>query len=195
MIKIPNNIKGLIFDCDGTLVDSMPSHWAAWHDTFKSFGLKCPHDFLTTMAGAPIREILNEYIKKTGAEINIEEFIKEKHKRSLENLREVRAIPEVVEVAQYYHEKLPMSVASGGSKVNVDLSIKAIGLTDYFTTVITADDPFPGKPSPHIFLEAAKRMNVKPEDCLVFEDGFYGIIAAKEAGMQYIDVRRLILDT
>lgn len=195
MIKIDENIKALIFDCDGTLVDSMPKHWEAWQETLTEFGLECPTSYLERHAGVPIKETLLAFLKdyKVEKEIDPDEFTKRKHAKSLEKLMEVQPIQEVVDVVKKYYGKLPMSVASGGARQNVMASLNAIDVAKYFEIVITADDPIQGKPNPDIFLYAAYRMKVKPGDCLVFEDGAMGIAAAQRAGMKYFDVRTLNL--
>lgn len=193
MIKIDKDIKGLIFDCDGTLVDSMPRHWEAWHETFAEYGLSCSTAYLERHAGVPIKETLKEYLKdhKVEKTIDLDEFVTRKHAKSLKKLEEVQPVPEVLEVVKKYHDKLKMSVASGGARKNVMTSLKAIDADKYFDIVITADDPIPGKPNPDIFLYAAYKMGVKPKHCLVFEDGSMGIAAAQRAGMKYFDVRTL----
>lgn len=193
MIKIDKNIKGLIFDCDGTLVDSMPAHWKAWHETFAEYGLKCPTAYLEKHAGVPIKETLLAYLKDFNIQKSIDpdEFVAIKHAKSLEKLKSVEPIPEIVEVVREYHGKLAMSVASGGARKNVVTSLQAIDVLKYFEIIITADDDIPGKPNPDIFLYAAFRMKVKPNNCMVFEDGDMGITAAQQAGMKYFDVRNL----
>jgi len=193
MIKIDKNIKGLIFDCDGTLVDSMPAHWKAWHETFAEYGLKCPTAYLEKHAGVPIKETLLAYLKDFNIKKSIDpdEFVAIKHAKSLEKLKSVEPIPEIVEVVREYHGKLAMSVASGGARKNVVTSLQAIDVLKYFEIIITADDDIPGKPNPDIFLYAAFRMKVKPNNCMVFEDGDMGITAAQQAGMKYFDVRKL----
>ena len=193
LIKIGNDIKGLIFDCDGTLVDSMPTHWEAWLDTFAEYNLECPISYLEQHAGVPIKETLLSYLRdyEISTIIDVDEFIARKHKKSQEKMYDVRPIEEVVDVVHRFNEILPMSVASGGSLDNVLISLKAINLEGIFTIIITSNDPIPGKPNPDIFLHAAQRMNVNPEHCLVFEDGDMGIIAAQRAGMKFFDVRTL----
>jgi HAD superfamily hydrolase (TIGR01549 family) len=193
MIKIDKDIKGIIFDCDGTLVDSMPKHWEAWHETFAEYGLECPTSYLERHAGVPIKETLLAYLKDYKVEKNIDpnEFVAKKHVRSLAKLHDVKPIQEVVDVVYKYHGKIPMSVASGGNLKNVMISLEAIGLGKHFDIIVTADDPLPGKPNPDIFLYAAFRMKVKPQHCLVFEDGAMGIAAAQRAGMKFFDVKTL----
>ncbi len=193
MIDISKDIKGLIFDCDGTLVDSMPKHWEAWHETFAEYGLECPNSYLEKHAGVPIKQTLLSYLEdfNVNTTIDPDEFVAKKHKKSLEKLEDVDPVYDVVDVVKRFHGKLPMAVASGGARKNVITSLKAIDLDNYFDIIITADDPIPGKPNPDIFLYAAYRMQVKPISCMVFEDGDMGITAAKKARMYYFDVRNL----
>ncbi|MBN2279276.1 MAG: HAD family phosphatase [Candidatus Marinimicrobia bacterium] len=193
MIPIDEDIKGLIFDCDGTLVDSMPAHWQAWQETFQEYDLDCPVSWLEQHAGVPIKETLLKYLEEFSIEkyIDTDEFVAKKHARSLEKLRFVKAVQPVVDIVLKYHSVLPMCVASGGNRQNVLTSLEAIQIARYFDIVITSDDPVAGKPNPDIFLYAAYRMKVKPQYCLVFEDGEMGITAAREAGMKVFDVRTL----
>jgi HAD superfamily hydrolase (TIGR01509 family) len=94
-----------------------------------------------------------------------------------------------VDVVRRYASLLPMAVASGGSRFNVELQLKTVGILQLFQAVITADDDVAPKPSPDIFLEAAKRIHVDPEQCQVFEDGDIGLDAAREAKMLATDIR------
>ena len=85
-----------------------------------------------------------------------------------------------------------MSVASGGSEYNVHTSLNSVGILELFSPILTAKNNIQAKPKPDIFLECAKQMNVAPEDCLVFEDGDFGLEAAERAGMQSVDVRKYL---
>jgi len=192
LIKIFEPVKALIFDCDGTLVDTMPLHWEAWHETFSTHNVDCPPEFLKDRAGSPIKKIISQFNKIFGYSIDVNKFVEEKNNRANDKLKKARAIEPVVEIARQYKGKMPMAVASGGSKRHVEFSLKSIGIFDFFDVILTADDPVRGKPAPDIFLEAAKIMGVDPEYCQVFEDGNMGIQAAKMAGMYITDVRKYI---
>ncbi|MDZ4699402.1 MAG: HAD-IA family hydrolase [Rhodothermales bacterium] len=192
MLFVPDHIRGLIFDCDGTLVDSMPLHWTCWHDTFAAFGVSCPHDFLEDLKGVPTDGILRRYNDRFGTSIDVWAFTEEKEKRARELLLTVQPIRLVTDVVDRYHGILPMAVASGGPSATVTLSLRVVGLLDRFVTVVTADDPVKPKPSPDIFLEAARRIGIPPEFCQVFEDADMGIQAAHEAGMIATDVRHYL---
>jgi beta-phosphoglucomutase-like phosphatase (HAD superfamily) len=189
MIHVPPQVRGLIFDCDGTLADTMPTHWKAWHETFAAYGKTCPQAFLEKCMGIPSVRIVSLYNAAYGEKLDPQRFSAEKDRRSQEGLAYVGPIVPVVDVVRRYRGRLPMAVASGGIRKNVDMALEAIGLQGYFETILTADDDVPPKPSPAIFIEAARRLGVDPADCQVFEDGDAGLEAARQAGMIATDIR------
>ena len=192
MIHIPPQVKGLIFDCDGTLADTMPTHWKAWHETFAVYGKTCPQAFLDRCLGIPAVEIVRMYNMTYGEKIDPWRFAEDKDIRAHEGLAHVGPIVPVVDLVRCYHGKLPMAVASGGIRMNVEVSIEAIGLQNYFEAIVTADDDVPPKPSPAIFMEAARRLRVDPVYCQVFEDSDVGLEAARKAGMIATDIRHYL---
>lgn len=188
-LSIAPEAKGLIFDCDGTLADTMPIHWQSWHEEFAEYGLTCPEEFLDSQKGAHVADVVRQYNQKFGANLDPVKFAADKEKRSFFKIPNVKPIDSVVALVHQARGKFPMSVVSGGNRRNVTLTIKVLGLSSDFLTVITADDGFPAKPEPQMFVEAAVRMRVRPEDCQVFEDGEFGLEAARRAGMIATDVR------
>lgn len=192
MIKIPQNIKALIFDCDGTLADTMALHLDAWQKAFETNGRTFPRDFIDSLKGAPGPEIIRLYNEKFKDNLNLEKIANEKAEFTKESIKFTKPIQPVVDIAIKYKNLLPMSVASGGSKYNVHSSLTSIGILNLFDFVLTSNDQIPAKPNPDIFLECARRMNVAPEDCLVFEDGDFGLEAADKAGMSSVDVRKYL---
>ena len=189
MIAVAKEIKGLIFDCDGTLADTMPIHIDAWSATFKAWGVSCPPEFIEQVKGMPAERIIAEFNRRYKHQIDVKSFAAEKNRRARLRLAEAQPIQPVINIVLQYWGRLPMAVASGGTRDNVILTLDAIGLTEYFNTVITADDPVAPKPDPQIFLEAARRLGVAPAYCQVFEDGNPGLEAARRAGMTATDVR------
>ena len=189
MIRVFPGIGGLIFDCDGTLADTMAVHTRSWVGTLKNHGFDCPTQFLETLRGMPAEEIVALLNEKYHLQLDPLEVAKEKNERAFEELQYVKAIEPVAAIVRDYGEKLPMCVASGGTRVNVLRTLKAIGMSDLFRAVITADDGLKPKPDPAMFLESARIMNVEPERCQVFEDGDLGLEAALKAGMKATDVR------
>ena len=189
MIPVYEDIKGLIFDCDGTLADTMTIHTHAWQETMKRFGHDCPVDFLQPLRGMPAEEIVIRFNLEFGTDFDVKAVSDEKNKMSYEKLKTVKPIMPVAKIALDYRGKLPMSVVSGGTRKNVIRTLEAIGMADFFKAVITADDGLKPKPDPRMFIEAAKKMDVAPELCQVFEDGDPGLEAALAAGMPLVDVR------
>ena len=189
MIHIAPHAKALIFDLDGTLADTMPLHFESWHETLASLGLICPQEFLETQRGVPTDKIVLEINRIFGHAIDPDAFAVEKQRRFRTKLGRVKPISVVADIVRRYRNRLPMAVATGGVRYNVNLILKAIDLHDCFGAVVTADDPVTPKPAPDIFLEAAKQLQVEPCDCQVFEDGDLGIEAARHAGMMVTDVR------
>ena len=192
MIPVYPNIRCLIFDCDGTLADTMSLHWEAWQEAFIAIGKRCPENFLDDLKGTPAEEIIERLNESYGYDLDIKQFAKEKQKRVQRKLFRAKPIQPVVEIAKRYRNRFPMAVVSGGTKANVQLILEAIGLADFFDPIITADDPVKPKPSPDIFLEAARRLNMEPQYCQVFEDSDLGIEGARKAGMSVTDVRLFI---
>ena len=186
------DIKALIFDCDGTLVDSMPLHFKAWQETYEALGREYPHDFVDERKGMPIHEVVNQYNAVYNDNIDVQEFVNERERRVKVRLPSVKAIAPVVDVANKYTGILPMAICSGSMRESVNISIQAIGLAGVFKVILTSDDQFKPKPAPDMFLEAAKRLNINPRFCQVFEDGDLGIQAAENAGMVATDIRKYI---
>jgi len=193
MIPVYEDIKGLIFDCDGTLADTMTIHTHAWQETMKRFGHDCPVDFLQPLRGMPAEEIVIRFNLEFGTDFDVKAVSDEKNKMSYEKLKAVKPIMPVAKIALDYRGKLPMSVVSGGTRKNVIRTLEAIGMADFFEAVITADDGLKPKPDPRMFIEAAKKMDVAPELCQVFEDGDPGLEAARAAGMPLVDVRPYVI--
>ena len=188
-ISIPPYIRALLFDCDGTLVDTMPLHWQAWQDGLRELGIEVSVEFIATYRGATVSDIVAAINQATGHSIDAASFVPRKQARFRELLPGVREIALVADIVRAHHGQLPMAVVSGGSRRNVMASLEATEMARYFPVVLTSDDPFPGKPAPDIMLEAARRLGVAPELCQVFEDGDLGLDAARAAGMLATDVR------
>ncbi len=189
MHPIPSQIRALLFDCDGTLVDTMPMHLQAWQETLRTFDITVSQDFLASYRGATVTDIVAAVSLATGKTIDESTFVPRKQARFRELLPGVREIGVVADLVRAHHGLLPMAIISGGCHRNVLASLDATGLAHYFPVVLTSDDPFPGKPTPDILLEAARRLGVAPELCQVFEDGDLGLEAARRAGMLATDVR------
>ena len=189
MIEVPEYIKGLIFDCDGTLVDSMPLHWEAWRKAIEVKGENWDPDFFSFTKGMPEESIVSLYNEKFGRDLDPVDTVRIKHDFFRSQSGRLKAIQEVLDVVERYRNSLPMAVASGGARENVMLELEILGIRECFQVILTADDDVRPKPAPDIFLEAAKGLKVSPEHCQVFEDGDLGLQAARSAGMLATDVR------
>ncbi len=177
--------KGYIFDCDGTVAHSMPIHYAAWRQTAEENGILMTEELFYSLGGVPttrIVEILNE---KFGTNLDPEQVARRKEAVYLENMGNMQPIEEVAAFARKVAKFAKVSIASGGYLPVVLETLEAIGFKDFFPVVVTTEQVSRGKPFPDIFLEAAQRMGVPPNECLVLEDSPAGIDAAKAAGMDY----------
>jgi beta-phosphoglucomutase-like phosphatase (HAD superfamily) len=192
VLQIPDEpFAACIFDCDGTLVDSMPLHYEAWlaalrmHDfPADQFTLEMHHK-VAGMPGVAIVQKLNE---EFGHSMPLQAVEEERVRWYMEHHTEVRGIGPVVEFARRMHGTMPLSVASGSDRWIVEESLRIVGILELFPVIITPADVVRGKPAPDMFLLAAQRMGVRPEECLVFEDGYLGIQAAEAAGMRTVFV-------
>ena len=192
MLHIPDGpFDAYIFDCDGTLVDSMPLHLEAWREALARHGFP-PHDFTLEMhhafAGMPGVAIVSDLNARFGTSLDPAAVEADKVRWYLANHHSVQPIEPVVAIARASHGTLPMAVASGSDAGIVHDSLRALGIDHLFATVITPADVARGKPAPDMFLLAAERMGADPARCLVFEDGQLGIDAAKAAGMPWVFV-------
>ena len=191
MLPIPPETEALIFDCDGTLIDSMPIHIECWQAALLDRGVQLPASYIDQRAGMPTDVIVREMSVDFGVELDPAAVTDDKESRYLARLGEVQPIHSVLATAQHYQSKMPMAVASGGERSIVVQSLAAVSALELFGVMVTADDPVAAKPSPAIFLEAARQLKIDATRCHVFEDADHGITAAREAGMTWTDVRQL----
>lgn len=191
ILEIPERLfGGYIFDCDGTLADTMPLHFRAWNRTMQEEGGDFPEDLFYAWGGRPAAEIVEELNARCGLSMPVTETVNRKEGYFSDLLPEVEPIEAIVEVVRRMHGKAPMAVASGGHRELVLATLDYLGIRDLFGAVVCAEDYERGKPAPDPFLEAARRLGVPPENCLVFEDSPTGIEAAQAAGMEYVFVPR-----
>jgi HAD superfamily hydrolase (TIGR01509 family) len=182
----PGDFAAYIFDCDGTLADTMPTHYKAWMAALGEHGRDFPEAMFYELGGVPtarIVEILNE---RHGHSLPVEATVAHKESLFLEMSSQIAAIEPVVSLARQYHGHKPLAVASGGHRRIVMNTLRALGIADLFQAIVCSEDYRRGKPAPDPFLEAALRLDVAPESCLVFEDTATGIAAATAAGMQSV---------
>ena len=181
--------RGAIFDCDGTLADTMPLHYQAWVTALAERGAEFSEQLFYDLGGVPTVDIVRILNDRFGYTLDPEEVAHAKEVLYEELLPQATPISRVVALVHEYHGRYPLAVASGGLRRLVDQTVHALGLTDHFHAICTAEDVEHGKPNPDLFLLAASRIGVAPEDCIVFEDSELGLEAARRAGMQPVDVR------
>ncbi|MFN7591096.1 MAG: HAD family hydrolase [Planctomycetota bacterium] len=186
----PPGIRGLIFDCDGTLADTMPAHHCAWVAMLQPHGIAFPEDRFYAMGGMPTAQIIRVLAQGAGVAVHdVDAMVHEKERLFLQMLDAVQPIAPVVAIANAYRNVLPMAVASGGYRDVVGRTLDRLQLRAWFQAMVTAEDTQRHKPEPDVFLEAARRLSVEPAACAVFEDTELGLEAARRAGMLGLDVR------
>ena len=188
-LKSPEgSFKAYLFDCDGTIADSMPLHYRAWKQALGEW--KCDFDEkrFYEWGGMPIAEIIATLNQKHGLQMPVSQLAERKENLYYELLHELKAVPEVLEHIEDGHGRIPFAVVSGSTRDSVVASLTALQLLDRFDTLVCAGDYEKSKPDPEPFLCAAKRLDVAPEECLVFEDTDMGVQAAQAAGMAWVKV-------
>jgi len=191
-LEIPNRkFLAYIFDCDGTLADTMPLHFRAWSRAMAEEGAEFPEATFYEWGGRPAVDIVASLNERCRLSMPPFETAQRKESYFLELLHEVEAIHPVVDMARRTRGFAPMAVASGGQRELVVATLDLLSIHDWFDAVICAEDYERGKPAPDPFLVAAARLGVDPEHCLVFEDSPTGIASAKAAGMEYVFVPRV----
>ena len=179
--------EAFLFDCDGTLVDTMGAHYRSWAEVLASAGAQTPPEFdrFLTLGGMSGREVAAELCAWFGLEADLDDLVRRKRASFLAS-----AVCPPIELTAGFARKVagshPVAVVSGGHRAAVERTLRGAGLRDLFGVVVTPEDVARGKPAPDMFLLAAERLGVAPEDCVVFEDGKPGIEAARAAGMRVI---------
>jgi HAD superfamily hydrolase (TIGR01509 family) len=184
----PGTFDAYLFDCDGTIADSMPLHYLAWRTALAEWNCSFSEDLFYAWAGFAVAKIISLLNEKHGLNMPVEEVARRKEELYLESLPHLRAVPEVLEHIHLQYGRIPLAVVSGSTRESVSASLRSLQLLDKFETLVCAGDYKEGKPAPEAFLIAAARLKVKPESCLVFEDGKPGLVAAKAAGMAAVKV-------
>src|SRR3984957_12966488 len=190
--NLPPHIKGLVFDCDGTLANTMPMHWRAWQMIAQRHNLHFPEDRFYSLGGVPSRDILKMLAEEQGRTIDHISIAHEKEEAYMPLMLEVEPVYAVVEIAQANFGKVPMAVASGGTQPVIVQVLERLKIRHLFNAVVTSEMVANQKPAPDIFLEAARLIGVDPKNCRGYEDTDLGIQAIRSAGMEAVDVRELL---
>jgi len=184
--------RGLIFDCDGTLADSMPLHWRAWDQTCQRHGLEFTEERFYSLGGVPSRRIFAMLGEEQGVDLDPLQLSREKEAAYLPLMPELKPVEPVVAIARTHRGQLPMAVATGGQRNCITQILEHLGIADWFEAVVTSEDIEHPKPAPDTFLKAAALIGVAPEECRAYEDTDLGMQAIGAAGMEAVDVRELL---
>jgi beta-phosphoglucomutase family hydrolase len=190
-MKLPlpaGSFRAYLFDCDGTIVDSMPLHYVAWKQALAEWSCPFAEDLFYSWGGRPVTDIIASLNEMNGLAMPVEMVAKRKEGLYYDQLVNLKAIPEVIEHIDARHGEIPFAVVSGSRRNSVVGSLSRLNLLEKFETLVCAEDYKNGKPAPDGFLLAAERLGVAPQDCLVFEDTDLGIDAANAAGMSSVMV-------
>ncbi len=188
-LQLPAGVfRAYLFDCDGTIADSMPLHYVAWKKSLAEWNCEFAEELFYAWGGRPVSEIIASLNEQHGLAMPVEAVAKRKESLYYEQLPQLKAVPEVVEHIDAQHGRIPLAVVSGSRRNSVVGSLTTLKLLDKFETLVCAEDYTNGKPAPDGFLLAAERLGIAPEDCLVFEDTDMGIEAASAAGMASVRV-------
>ncbi len=181
-LKVPEGpFQAYLFDCDGTIADSMPLHYVAWKQALGEWGCEFPEDIFYAWGGLPAAEIIARLGAEQGLVMPVEDVAHRKEALYYELLPQLRAVPEVLEQIELSHGTIPFAVVSGSTRDSVTKSLEVLGILDRFDALVCAGDYAKSKPDPEPFL-------VAPRDCLVFEDTEMGIQAATAAGMASVKI-------
>ena len=180
--------KGLIFDIDGTICDTMPIHFIAWQQTAAEYGIAFTPELFVEVTGIPALQT-SQYLKERfNLDFDEVEFTRVKEERYEQNMEKAKPIEPVIKIIWENKGKLPMACGTGGSQYLAWKTLEIAGVKDCFEHVVAAEDVIHHKPFPDTFLKAAELIGVQPSDCEVFEDGLLGLQAAASAGMMFVDV-------
>ncbi|SBT37862.1 HAD family hydrolase [Micromonospora auratinigra] len=188
LILPPGDFGAYLFDCDGTIVDSMPVHHRAWCAALDEWGCELPEDLFYAWGGRPVADIIVDLNERHGLDMPVDAVARRREEAYQSFLPELTAVPEVLAHLEDAYGRVPFAVVSGSTRESVTASLAALGLLEKFETLVCAGDYARAKPDPECFLLGARRLGVPPERCLVFEDTDLGVQAATAAGMAAVRV-------
>jgi HAD superfamily hydrolase (TIGR01509 family) len=188
-LEIPAcDFRAYLFDCDGTIADSMPLHFIAWKKALAEWNCDLDEDLFYAWGGKPPVEVIGDLNRMRGLNMPVETVAEHKENYYYELLPQLEPVEEVLEHIDAMHRQIPFAVVSGSTRESIVNSLTAIGLLDKFDLIVGSEDYARSKPAPDPFLTAARLLGVAPEHCLVFEDAEIGIQSAQAAGMAWVRV-------
>jgi HAD superfamily hydrolase (TIGR01509 family) len=189
-IVIPEGpFEAYLYDCDGTIADSMEAHIEAWVQELNAHGVPLDGKLIHELAGMPATNTVDEINRRYGSKLDPKHIAQAKEDRFYDHfLHRIQPIPEMVEHLKASAGHVKIGVVSGGRTRIVKHTIELLGIKDLVQALVCAEDVKHGKPHPEPFLLAAAQLNVDPSRCLVFEDADLGIESARRAGMKWVRV-------
>lgn len=179
----------IVFDCDGTLVNSAPLHYQSFYLALLDQGASFPREWYFERLGLTRVDLISLFSQSLQLNIDVNVAVESSERHYVRLASSVELIPEIAAVARSMHKVVPLAVASSGQHQSVTASLKAVGLLALFDHLVTADDVTEHKPSPEPYEASARLLGISPERCLVFEDSDEGIESAQGAGCSVVDVR------
>lgn len=191
MHNLHHDYDGLIFDMDGTLADTMPTHFVAWTRSMAEHGIDFTEERFYQLGGVPAHVIIEMLATEQGKKVDARTVAEAKEVLFMELLKDVQPILPVRAIAEFHREHIPMAIATGSLGWVAEKILKTLGIRDWFGAVVGAEDVENPKPAPDTYLKAAERIGVDPKCCHAFEDTKLGMEAARNAGMVVVDINTL----
>lgn len=189
-----DHFDALIFDMDGTLVDSGQLHEVAWTETLTRFAIPIDRPYMRSLAGVPTKGTLELLIEKFNCEVSATTIEMNEFKEAFvrEHMHKYVKPTALLEIVKKYHGKKPMAVGTGAYTQEAETILRLCGLDQFIDVVVGADQVSNPKPAPDTFLRCAELLKASPARCVVFEDAQMGLLAARNAGMEAIDVLEVL---
>ena len=186
----PADTQALLFDCDGTLVDTMGLHRLVWAEIFARYGFEVTDEWWEDYANVALLPFVQAVIPDAD-EVLADELNREGIELFVKRLHLIDPLEHVIDVARANHGQRPMAVVTGGYRDVVVPTLDAVGITSLFDVIVTADDVVDSKPAPDVYLRAAEQLGVDPARCVAYEDSDIGLASARQAGVGHvIDIRK-----